>query len=383
MFGVAPNEYFMDGTKKCGICYEMVGPSGTVRLRVDNMCPVEGNEAMCSGDMIHFDISNNAMPYVNEYATVPNVTIRMVACDYEGPLKVKSMNWVNEWGYEIVVLEHTLGVKAVEMKDSAMDEFVSLNRSHYNTWRFVPEGREIAFPLTARVHLISDDKVDITGITLQKEKVFEADRNFIVPENKWYDIEPLDEFDKPLETEECCSLYDEDFTEIYKDKILGVYNLWGKADVKLNDATDPFEGKYCVKMNAKEWEVLQLGRSFPVRADQYTHLHFAVKGEIVCEKCLLLRRPKIEIEGIKLDVEEENVWKEHTIALKDLNITTEFWGFWMQNLVDEGRTYFVDDIYLLKNQTAPDTSQCWEGVSGAYSSLSLSLLLVLVFLFIF
>ena len=57
MFGAVPNEAYFGGTTKCGICYEMVGPSGTLRFRVDGMCNHWSPGGWCNGCLIHFDLS--------------------------------------------------------------------------------------------------------------------------------------------------------------------------------------------------------------------------------------------------------------------------------------------------------------------------------------
>ena len=213
-------------------------------------------------------------------------------------LKLKTTKDTSEWYYEFVVFEHTLGVKSVEIKEDGDDEFVQLSRTSYNTWSFRTDDDDIPFkfPLTASVYSIAGDYVDIPNLTGEKEKEFEAETNFPIPTNKYFDYNTLEMYDKPKEAEECCSLIMEDYKIMYKDYLLGAYKSWGTYDLKFDETNDPFEGNYCIKANAIEWGVLIFGINWPIRTDQYTHIHFAIKGEKTCENCITVKTYKSDRE---------------------------------------------------------------------------------------
>ena len=59
MYPVSPNQAFFNSHAQCGICYELVGPYGTIRVRVENYCPAGSADPLCNGDMLHFDIADN------------------------------------------------------------------------------------------------------------------------------------------------------------------------------------------------------------------------------------------------------------------------------------------------------------------------------------
>lgn len=59
MYPSSPNQAFFKSHTQCGICYEMVGPLGVLRTRVENFCPAGSADPLCNGDMIHFDLANN------------------------------------------------------------------------------------------------------------------------------------------------------------------------------------------------------------------------------------------------------------------------------------------------------------------------------------
>ena len=90
-----------------------------------------------------------------------------------------------------------------------------------------------------------------------------------------------------------------------------------------------------------------------------------------------------------MSVEKANEWKEHAIELKDFDPSNEFWGIRIENRLDEERLYYFDDFYLIENENASDTSQCWDGASPNRSnpsdpdSASSSLLLFIGLLLLF
>ena len=63
---------------------------------VDSHCPVKGNEASCSGDMFHFDLHRNGFYTIADKGLGRlNVTFRMVACNHEGNIIVKTKQSVS------------------------------------------------------------------------------------------------------------------------------------------------------------------------------------------------------------------------------------------------------------------------------------------------
>ena len=395
MFVATLYDYNPSNTSKCGTCYEMVGPSGVMRFRVHNIVMVDKTNPSCSDDLVCFDLADNMTPFISIYDDRPNVTYRMVACDYPGPLKIKTSKHTQDYYFEFVVMEHTIPVKAVEIKESGTNTFIQLKRTYYNMWNFERKDVPIKYPITARIYSLTGDYVEVPNLTNEKEKVFLAPSNFPVPKDKYFDIATLNMYDKPSNAEECCSLMKDDYLSIYTDKILGAYYLWNEVnEIKLDDKTSPFKGTHCMKVNAKSWGVFIFYLNWPARADQYTHVHFAIKGENTCKNCVVVKGYEMETSGYKLNIDEANVWKEYTVALKDIGVKSEFWGVRFDYMAEEKRTFYFDDIYLVQNPNAPNDGQCWNGVvvpskpsnsssPSKSSSLSLSVLFfVFIILFI-
>ena len=89
-----------------------VSNSNVLYFMLDTYCPIKGNEKVCSGDMLHFDLHKNGYDSVVEDKTlgVLNVTFRMVACDHKGNIIVKTAG-VTQYYYSFVVMNHVIGLK--------------------------------------------------------------------------------------------------------------------------------------------------------------------------------------------------------------------------------------------------------------------------------
>ncbi len=78
LYPVSPNKDLYVSSSHCGICYEMVGPNGVIRGRVENFCTEDDDSGLCTGDMYHFNVANNGSNYLMGDGDQSNITFRMV-----------------------------------------------------------------------------------------------------------------------------------------------------------------------------------------------------------------------------------------------------------------------------------------------------------------
>ena len=129
IYPASPNEALFLNSAQCGVCLEMIGPNGAIKVRVEDYCPKNSESGYCSGDMFHFNIANNSIPYILGNETLSNISFRMVSCDYSGNIKIltdpKSMN-----DYLLFVIsEHNLAVSSVEIKESNSQKWTKQTRN--------------------------------------------------------------------------------------------------------------------------------------------------------------------------------------------------------------------------------------------------------------
>ena len=88
IYPVAPNEDLFHSVDHCGICYEMVGLSGVIRVRVEDYCKKDDKSGYCSGDMYHFNLPDIGLKYLIGIDDLAKITFRMVDCGFSGNIRI-------------------------------------------------------------------------------------------------------------------------------------------------------------------------------------------------------------------------------------------------------------------------------------------------------
>lgn len=300
-----------------------------------------------------------------------NITIRMIACDYTGPLKIQIENHSNQWEFNFAVIQHTIGVKMVKVKDAGMSEFVAItDRKQYNVWSFfeIKENgyhKTLELPLTVQVISINDDIVEASIPEITIGKVFNAEGNFPIPKNRYFDIKTLQPKQKPIDAEPCCSLFHDDYDVMYKNgKTNGVYigQFTSGSTVDYDYNQNPSEGSSCMKMEWKSSDIFLFVAVNPVRVDQYSDVHFKIKTSAKCDNCFKIKTYKSSEDGYDFSITKVNTWEEIIIPMDKLNITeSTFDGIWLRNVDSVDKTVYLDDVYFVRKRDAPDTSVCYDG----------------------
>jgi len=215
LYPVAPNEAFFNNSAQCGICYEMVGPNGAIRVRVEDSCPKDDELGLCSGDMLHFNVANNGSKYIMGDNNYSNVTFRMVSCDYSGNIKIKADENIDEYRYSFTILNHNIGIDNVRLNEEGTRTWIKLTRDKYNFWTY-DEQTLINFPITIRIYSINGDQVQVVVDSLEAGKTYEVDGNFKVPNNTYFNVTSLKKEEIPENTSECCTLDNSAFSPYIK-----------------------------------------------------------------------------------------------------------------------------------------------------------------------
>eukprot|EP00833_Pecoramyces_ruminatium_P006969 jgi/Orpsp1_1/1181001/evm.model.c7180000075461.1 len=306
IYGAAPNEAFYNNGEKCGICYEMVAPNGVLFFMVDSHCPVKGNEKSCSGDMLHFDLHRNAFDtIIDEGIGKTNVTFRMVSCDHESNMILKTKKEVSKYFFSFVILYHNIGLKKVYYSyDNST--WTGLDREgNYNHWTI----RGVELPVYIQFESISGEKVQTTINEIISDHQYDTGVQFSVP-NRYYDPFSLKEIKSP-KVEGCCKLYDA-FTDIYHEGIyLGEWQDISGCDRDNEYSKNCYGGKKCIKVDLKDWKVFQFFNRIKPETRRYDAIKFMLKTENACDKCLKLKLDDYEFYSIS--TKEAGKWEEKII----------------------------------------------------------------------
>ena len=139
----------------CGACAEVMGPSGTVTVRIVDRCP----ECLAG----HLDLSQQAFERIAPLsAGRVNTRWRLVSCNVTGPISFKWKDGTNQWWAAIQVRNHRVPIDRIEVR--RMDgSFTALERQSYNYFVGMNLGPG---PFTIRVTAQDGQQLTESGIAL-------------------------------------------------------------------------------------------------------------------------------------------------------------------------------------------------------------------------
>lgn len=375
LYPVAINEDFFGNNAQCGVCYEMVGPIGAIKVRVEDYCPKNNELGYCSGDIFHFNIENNSISYIFGNETLSNISFRMISCDYSENIQIlTSANTVN--GYLLfVILNHNLAVSFIEIKEYNSQKWEKFSRYKNNTWEYYnSQSGIITYPIVIRIYSINGDYVNLTLSGVESNKYYEADGNFIIPNKTYFNISTLQKIDNAPNNDDlnkCCELDKSDFTPIYKDGNLNKNYRNYSQNVQISyNSEEKYLDKYSLKANLQSNGNLIFKSNFPIRADQFLGISFSMKSSKICENCLYFRVYNLTNNNQIISFNNANTWRNYSYSFQDLGIqNNEFNGIIINynKVSNENLEINIENIQLIPNPYAPYAGICYnESKNNSY-----------------
>ena len=366
LFPAAINQDLYKNSAQCGVCYEMVGPTGAIRVRVEDNCSKNNERGLCRGDMPHFNVAENGTSYIMGKADNVNITFRMISCDYSGNIRILTDENINKNYLSFIVLDHNIGVSYIEMKEYNTNIWTNITRSNDNKWVYYNFQNGITFPLTLRIYSINGDYVTVTMNNPEVNKYYEANNNFIIPNNNnYFNIETLTKINinsNNNNVAKCCERDKSDFTPIYTNGYIneGYNDYQQKVTVEYN-SYDAYFGTYSMKAKFESTGNLIFESPFPIRADQFKGVFFMIKSNQICSDCLYFRAYNLNDNNKNIIFDQANVWKNYSFSFDELGIkNNEFNGivFNYYKYTNEYLEVNIDKIELIPNPNAPDAGIC-------------------------
>ena len=364
LYPVAPNADLFNSSTQCGVCYEIVGPSGAIRARVEDYCPKEDELGLCTGDMYHFNVANNGSSYLMGDGDLANVTFRMVSCGFSGNIRILTDENIDEFTFSFVVLDHNLGISYVTLNEYSTNTYIKLNRDKNNNWIFDPN-YEIYYPLTIRIYSINNDYVTVEVPNKQAGKIYEADGNFKIPNNTYFNINTLEKEAIPENAVECCERDKSEFTPIYKNgQISDYYTLSNNQKVTFDyNSSELYQDQGSMKVVFQSLGSLSFKSIFPIRADQYSGLSISIKTKTACTSCLYLRAYDLAKKDQILQLNNENEWKVYRFTFDNLGVeNNEFNGLVLNYFKSTSQPLeiYIGNIELIGSRNPPNAGVCVE-----------------------
>ena len=378
LYGLAPNEAFYNKGEQCGICYELVGPEGVSYFMVDSHCLVKGNEASCSGDMLHFDVHRNGfLKIANNELGKLNITFRMVACDHKGNIIVKTRKEVSQYYYEFVVINHIIGLKKVYYSYDKNSNWIGLERQgNYNHWRINKIDKT---PFYLQFESISGEKIVTTINEIKADYSYDTGVQFSVPKDMYFSVDKLTQISNPKK-DECCKLNDA-FTNIYNEGIyFGEWQNYTDSNINIENNSGCKDGSNkCIKIEFVNWSYFQIRNRIIVESKRYKAIEFYIKSEKECTNCLGI---KLEEKEILLSTKKEGLWEKIVVSFSDFGFKGEkIESFLFLGKTEESQIFYFDDIKLVKSDYK-DNGICYSYSKKSPSSRATTVLVVFFIIFV-
>ena len=328
LYPAAPNSELFVSSSHCGACYEMVGPNGVIRVRVEDYCSEDDESGLCSGDMYHFKVANNGTSYIMGTSESSTITFRMVECGFSGNIRILTNKDSDMYWLSLVVLDHNLPISAVRIQENKSNQWKLLSREETNYWTYDPSGYEIYFPIKIRIYSIDGDYVTIAMDNIKGGEVYEADSNFKTVNNTFFNITTFEKEEVPDDSKKCCDADISDLTNIYRNgevNELYYYYYVQKVNVELK-SSEKHQNKNTIYAKFQSSGKLVFQSDSPIRTDQLSGVSIYIKATQNCSNCMYFRAYDLKNKNQNLDLNTANGWKIYRFNFDTLGVEKEFNG---------------------------------------------------------
>jgi expansin len=182
----------------CGATARLINNGKEIQVMIVDLCPTQGNEQWCSGDMPHFDLAGSST-----FGLLESVSSGVKVLQFEWiptpvgttPVKLRYKDGTNAWWVAIEVLNHRYPISKVEVKNPQTGTWMTSNRTQagWNYWVFQFTGSGLQTPYQIRITDQYGHVIEETATTIQASYMWTGANQFpLRPEDAavQYDIPP-------------------------------------------------------------------------------------------------------------------------------------------------------------------------------------------------
>ena len=360
IYPIAPNEDLFPSLDHCGVCYEMVGLSGVIRVRVEDYCSKDDESGYCSGDMYHFNLPDIGLNYLIGTEDLTKITFRMIDCGFPGNIRILMNDESDKFAISFIVLDHNLAVSMVSIQENEMHFWEKLNRNENNYW-FYDTGYIIEFPIKIRIYSIKGDYVTVTINEFNKERIYEADGNFKESNDTFFNITTLEKEEMPNNTRNCCERDLSVFTPIYNNGEVNEYYYINSQKVNFDyNTTEKYENRNTMRVKFQNKGKLIFQSTYSIRADQFSGVSIVIKASKNCSNCIYFNAYNLE-KNINLNFDSANKWIKFRFDFESMGIkNNQFNGIilYYYEINTQPFEIYIGSIDLIGKRNKPDAGVC-------------------------
>jgi expansin (peptidoglycan-binding protein) len=192
----AAEELIYDGSRGCGVCYEVMGELGTKIIMIADRCP--GCSRVTQTGKIHLDIDERVFPYIDDKNKgVINTSMRMVPCQVTGNVKL-IITETNPSYFNAYVKNYKIGVKGLQISTDG-GKYKDVKREMWN--RFVASSLGDVKSLKVKIISFANEEIICQDVEKIEKGEYDCGKQFST--NYFFDL-----YSKKLIKEnkksECC-----------------------------------------------------------------------------------------------------------------------------------------------------------------------------------
>ena len=153
IYPASVNKAFFNSYEKCGICYEMAGPFGAVKLRVvdSNEDSTDSTQFFKLGSEASFTLMNlNDTNSLDQNKQV-GISFRMISCDYSDKVKILTgEDNYQGFSFGCLVYNNNIPITSVRIKENGGSSFTEIKKSSDNFYLY-DKGDMVSYPVELRL----------------------------------------------------------------------------------------------------------------------------------------------------------------------------------------------------------------------------------------
>ena len=372
-YPAAVNSAFFDSNNKCGVCYEMVGPFGAVKIRVEDST-TDANDDV---NIPHFKLGANAtfsllgLTNTNELdeSRKISVSLRMISCDYSGNLKILTGGDNYEgYGFSCLAFNNNIAISSIRMRENGGTSFIKLERNSKNYFAY-DKGDMISYPVNIRINSITGEIANVTVNSKDSDETYDSDGNFKNQDGSLYSIDTFKK-DRDSQAERCCSV---DYSGFYSIYVNGVLN--SNYQTENHNSTVSESSSKTIDINFSNYGKYIIKPKMPIRADQFISISLSLKANKVCRECLFISSYGKNTDN-KIQIQNVDTSKNYQYTLNDLGTESNTFNGIILYTKDSTININLENIELIENSNAPNTELCLGNQTGWYPTIPPSEIIV-------
>ena len=177
-------KHFQDGLA-CGATARLKNGDKEIEVMIVDLCPVQGNEQWCSGDLTHFDLGNTStFSQLEEVSKgVTELQFKWIPTPVgDKPIKLRLKDGINAYWVAIQVINHRYPIAKLEVKDPKTEEWKTGNKLNgmWNYWQFSFTGSGLTTPYQIRITDQYGQVIEETGNSVEEKYMWEGMHQFPV-----------------------------------------------------------------------------------------------------------------------------------------------------------------------------------------------------------